>query len=142
MYRFGTISNIKLLAGLNRFYGILTSTSASALYTLYLIHFICKSLFSCSLIFSYARYGNYSICIDQSFAFNVFFTRKPNFCLCTNKGADQRLCFHFTDSEISLLLIPKKSSFLPSSVIEQADLCQTWSETQIVVSLAKAQILV
>ena len=39
--------------------------------------------------------------------------RKPDFCLCKNKGADQlrsnckadqRLCFHYMDSTISLLL--------------------------------------
>ena len=39
--------------------------------------------------------------------------RKPDFCLCENKGADQlrsnceadqRLCFRFTDSTLSLLL--------------------------------------
>ena len=39
--------------------------------------------------------------------------RKPDFCLCENKGADQlrsnceadqRLCFHYVDSTISLLL--------------------------------------
>ena len=33
------------------------------------------------------------------------------FCLCENKGADQRLCFCYTDSTISLLLKSKISSF-------------------------------
>ena len=45
--------------------------------------------------------------------------RKPDFCLCENKGADQlrsnceadqRLCFRHSDSTIPLLLIAKISS--------------------------------
>ena len=64
--------------------------------------------------------------------------RKTDFCLCKNKGADQfhskceadqRLCFRYTDSTISLLLKSKISSFWPASVTVQVDLCQTWSET-------------
>ena len=64
--------------------------------------------------------------------------RKPEFCLCENKGtdqlrsnceADQRLCFHYTDSTISLLLKCEISSFWPASVTVQVSLCQTWSET-------------
>ena len=59
-------------------------------------------------------------------------TRKPDFCLCENKGADQvrsnceadqRLCFRYTDSTNPLLL---KSEI---SVTVQASLCRTWSET-------------
>ena len=49
--------------------------------------------------------------------------RKPAFCICENKDADQlcgdreadqRLCFRFTDSTIPLLLNPKfqASSYL------------------------------
>ena len=47
--------------------------------------------------------------------------RKPDFCLCENKGADQLLrsiceadqclCFHYTDSTIPLLSKSKISSF-------------------------------
>ena len=46
--------------------------------------------------------------------------RKPDFCLCENKGADQlrsnctadqRLCFRYTDSTISLLFKSEISSF-------------------------------
>ena len=64
--------------------------------------------------------------------------RKPDFCLCENKGADQlrsnceadqRLCFRYTDSTISLLLKSEISSFYLSSVAAQAGLCQTWPET-------------
>ena len=46
--------------------------------------------------------------------------RKPDFCLCENKGADQlcsnctadqRLCFPYTDSTMPCLLISEISSF-------------------------------
>ena len=51
--------------------------------------------------------------------------RKPAFCICENKdadqlhsncAADQRLCFHFTDSKILLLLKSEISSLQPSSL--------------------------
>ena len=63
--------------------------------------------------------------------------RKPDFCICENKGADQlcgnrkadqRLCFRYTDSIISLLPKSKISSLLPSSVAEQPGLCGTRSK--------------
>ena len=63
--------------------------------------------------------------------------RKQDFCLGENKGADQlrsnceadqRLCFRYADSSISLLSKSKISSVLPLSVAAQAGLCQTWSE--------------
>ena len=61
--------------------------------------------------------------------------RKPDFCQCENKGADQlcsnqSLCFHYTDSMIPLLPKPEISSFLSSSVAAQAGLSQTLSKTQ------------
>ena len=64
--------------------------------------------------------------------------RKPAFCICENKDADQlrsncvadqRLCFRYMDSTIPLLSKAKISSLKPSSVGLQTDLCQTWSET-------------
>ena len=64
--------------------------------------------------------------------------RKPAFCICENKDADQlrsnheadqRLCFRYTDSTIPLLPKYIISSFLPSSVTAQPGLCGTWSET-------------
>ena len=67
---------------------------------------------------------------------------KPTICICENKDADQlcsnctadqRLCFRDTDSTIPLLLKYKISSLLPSSVTVQADLCQTCSETTLLV---------
>ena len=64
--------------------------------------------------------------------------RKPDFCICENKDADQlrgnreadqRLCFRNTDSTIPPLHKYEISSLYPSSVAVQSDLCGTWSET-------------
>ena len=64
--------------------------------------------------------------------------RKPDFCLCENKGADQlcsnckadqRLYFRYSDSTIPLLPKHEFSSFQPISVTVQLGLCRTWSET-------------
>ena len=64
--------------------------------------------------------------------------RKPTFCICENKDADQlhgnreadqRLCFRYTDSTIHLLSKSEISSLYPSSVTVQPGLCRTWSET-------------
>ena len=49
-----------------------------------------------------------------------------------NREADQRLCFRYLDSTISLLLKSEISSFYLFSVTVQPGLCRTWSETQIV----------
>ena len=64
--------------------------------------------------------------------------RKPAFCICENKGADQlcdncqadqRLCFHYMDTTIPLLSKPEISSPKPSSVTAQPSLCRTRLET-------------
>ena len=64
--------------------------------------------------------------------------RKPVFCICENKDADQlrgnreadqRLCFRHTDCAIPLLSKSEISSSWPSSVAVQPGLCRTWSET-------------
>ena len=64
--------------------------------------------------------------------------RKPAFCICENKDADQlrgyreadqRLCFRYTDSTIPLLSKSKISSLLPSCVAVQPGLCRTRSKT-------------
>ena len=64
--------------------------------------------------------------------------RKPDFCICEikdadqlrgNREADQCLCFRYTDSTIHLLAKSKISSLLSSSVAVQPGLCRTWSET-------------
>ena len=64
--------------------------------------------------------------------------RKPALCICENKDADQlrgnreadqRLCFRYTDSTISLLPKYEISSLQPSSVAVQPGLCGALSET-------------
>ena len=64
--------------------------------------------------------------------------RKPAFCTCENKAADQlrsnresdqRLCFRYTDSTIPQLPKSEISSLKPSSVAVQPGLSGTWSET-------------
>ena len=68
--------------------------------------------------------------------------RKPTICMGENKDADQlrgnreadqRLCFRYTDSTIPLLLKSKISRFYLFSVLVQAGLCQTCSETTLLV---------
>ena len=49
--------------------------------------------------------------------------------LRSNCEADQRLCFRYTDSTIPLLLKSEISSLSLSSVLVQAGLCRTCSET-------------
>ena len=65
--------------------------------------------------------------------------RKPAFCICENKDADQlcgnrkadqRLCFRYIDnSKIPLLAKYEISSLYPSSENVQLGFCGTWSET-------------
>ena len=64
--------------------------------------------------------------------------RKSAFCICENKDADQlhsnreadqRLCFRYTDSTIPLLSKSEISSLEPSSAVVQPGLYRTWSET-------------
>ena len=66
---------------------------------------------------------------------------KPTICIGENKGADQlrsnceadqRLCFRCKDSTI-LLLKSEISSFYPTFVTIQADLCHTWLEPKLLV---------
>ena len=73
--------------------------------------------------------------------------RKPAFCICENKDADQlrgnreadqRLCFRYTDSTVPLLPRSEISSLYPFSVAVQPGLCPTWShnEAHIVVHVS------
>ena len=70
--------------------------------------------------------------------------RKPTFCICENKDADQLrgnreadqcLCFRYIDSTIPLLSKSEISSHQPSSVVAQPGLYRTWSETPKIVFL-------
>ena len=67
---------------------------------------------------------------------------KPTICVGENKDADQlrgnreadqRLCFHYSDSTIPLLLTSEISSFYLFSESVQAGFCRTWSETTLLV---------
>ena len=67
-----------------------------------------------------------------------FVMRKPAFCICKNKDADQlrgdreadqRLCFRYKNNTIPLLPKSEISSLLLSSVAPQPGLCRIWSET-------------
>ena len=67
---------------------------------------------------------------------------KPTICIGENKDAeqlrgngeaDQRLCFRSADSTIPLLLKSEISSFYLFSVLVQAGLCLTCSETTLLV---------
>ena len=63
---------------------------------------------------------------------------KPTICIGENKGAgnreaDQCLCFRYLESRIPPLLNSKISSFWPPSIAVQASMCQTWSETTLLV---------
>ena len=68
--------------------------------------------------------------------------RKPTICIGENKGADQlrgnreadqRLCFRYTGSTLPLLPKSEISSFEPASVLVQLGLCQTCTETTLLV---------
>ena len=68
--------------------------------------------------------------------------RKPTICICENKDADQLrdnreadqpLSFRYTDSTLPLLLKSEISSFKPASLTTQPNLCQTCSETTLLV---------
>ena len=76
--------------------------------------------------------------------------REPTICICKNKDADQlrgnreadqHLCFRYLDSTIPLLAKSKISSFWPSPIAVQPGLCQTWSESTLLVFLRLKYIL-
>ena len=74
---------------------------------------------------------------------------KPTICIGENKGADQlrsnceadqRLCFCYSDSTITLLLKSEISSLWHFSVLVQVSLCRTCSETTLLVFLEAAHL--
>ena len=76
--------------------------------------------------------------------------RKPIFCTCENKDADQlrgsreadqRLCFRNIDSAIPLVSKSVMSSLYPSSVATQPDFCRTRSETRTLVFSGRGSYL-
>ena len=68
--------------------------------------------------------GNTTICIGEN---------KDTDQLRGNQEADQRHCFRYSDSTITLLLLSEISSFWLFSVLVQAGLCRTCSETTLLV---------
>ena len=64
---------------------------------------------------------------------NELHREKPNVLHIRNCITDQRLCFRYKDSTIPLLSKAEISSPLPFSVAEQPGLCQTWSESTLLV---------
>ena len=69
---------------------------------------------------------------------NSLYMKKPAFCICENKDADQlrsdreadqHLCFYYMDSTIPLLPKIEISILYPCSVAVQPGLCRTWSDT-------------
>ena len=77
--------------------------------------------------------------------------RKPAFCICENKDADQlhsncagdqRLCFRYMDSTIPLLPKSEISSLWSSSVTVQPGLYRSWFETPKTVFLTMRLILI
>ena len=76
--------------------------------------------------------------------------RKPTFCICENKDADQlrgnreadqRLCFRYIDSTIPLLSKSEISSLWTSSAVVQPNLCRTRSETRTLVFSRRGSII-
>ena len=108
---------------------------------------ILKKRRKCSIILpcenhTTGSYGALDLNLIQIYLISEYLSnimRKLDFCLCEHKGkdqlcsnctADQRLCFHYTDSTISHLPKSEISCLYPSSVTVQATFCQTWSETR------------
>ena len=76
--------------------------------------------------------------------------RKPAFCICENKCADQLrsncaayrcLCFRYIDNTMPLLPKFKISSLYSFSVTVQPGLCQKYSETGFLVSWLNMQLI-
>ena len=92
-----------------------------------------NSQLSCTFVFAYANSK-----LSHNMAYMSRVVRKPAFCICKNKDADQlrgnreadqRLCFRYIESTIPLLLKYEISCLLPSSVAVQPHLSGTWSKT-------------
>ena len=69
-----------------------------------------------------SSYSKWTACMknSQEYTYRSRDVRKPDFCICENKDADQlrgyreadqRLCFRYTDSTIPLLPVHEISSF-------------------------------
>ena len=93
------------------------------------------------------------LCLSPTCSHMSRVMRKPAFCICKNKGADQqrgnratdqRLCFRYIDSAMTLLPKSDISSLFPSSVVVQPGLClicSTTPNTNFLTRDSKKQIL-
>ena len=52
----------------------------------------------------YETARSHEISVRATVRYLSLIMRKTDFCICENKGADQRLCFSYTDSPMPLLL--------------------------------------
>ena len=90
------------------------------------------------LCFEHIKSGWDGVTPKQNYKMSLVM-RKPAFCICENKDADQlreadqRLCFRYIDSTIPLLSKYEISKLLPSSMTVQPGFCRTWSETRMFV---------
>ena len=93
----------------------------SLFFFFFFFFFFRKEIFFFSFFFFFFFRKKSSVCIKQPSHHHSLsrIVRKPDFCLCENKGADQlrsnceadqHLCFRYLDSTIPLLLIAKISS--------------------------------
>ena len=95
---------------------------------------ICKQIYSGLLDTCYGSFKRWFLI----YSYLSLVMRKPDFCICENKAADQlcgkrttdqRLRFRYMDSAIPLLPKSEISSLLLSSVTAQPSLRWIWSGT-------------
>ena len=60
---------------------------------------------------------------------NITYAKTDADQLCSNCTADQRLCFHYSDSMVLFIFKSVMSSILPFPETVQVNLRRTWSET-------------
>ena len=58
----------------------------------------------------FSPWGSYDLFVYKEISKMSLVMRKPGFCICGNREADQRLCFRYIDSTIPLLPIYEISS--------------------------------
>ena len=106
-----------------------------------IVYFNLKYIFfGCSRLIIYIRFARYLLITNIYYMSRLM--GKPKICICENKDADQlrgnheadqRLCFRYTDSTLPLLFKSEISRFQLISVLVQAALCRTCSETTLLV---------
>ena len=122
---------------------VILKDGISHLQGLLIIRYICISYLTYILDWNYAKdlvhFSHWHSLIF--FDFHTFMClqlrclmRKSTFCIGESKEADhQHLCFRYLNKTIPLLLLSKISRLKPSLVALQPGLCQTWSESTLLV---------